>query len=64
MESTQKALRKAFTDLYLDTAMIPEWWLSGRTVLLPKMKNLSNERNYRPITYLNTSYKILMGLVA
>ena len=44
--------------------MIPEWWPSGRTVLLPKTKNLSDEKNYRPIKCLNTSYKILTGLVA
>ena len=62
-EPAQKALRKAFTDLYMDTAMIPEWWPSGRTVLLPKTKNLNDEKNYRPITCLNT-YKILTGLVA
>ena len=43
--------------------MILEWWPSGRTVLLPKTKNLSDEKNYRPITWLNTSYKILTGLV-
>ena len=44
--------------------MIPEWWLAGRAVLLPKMKNLSDEKNYHPVTCLNTSYKILTGLVA
>ena len=47
----------------MDTVMIPEWWLSGKTVLLPKTKNLSDEKNYCPITCLTTSYKILMGLV-
>ena len=43
--------------------MIPEWWPAGRAVLLPKMKNLSDEKNYHPVTCLNTSYKILTGLV-
>ena len=62
--SAQKALAKAFTSLYQDTSRMPEWWLSGRTVLLPNTKNLSDEKNYRPITCLNTSYKILTGLVA
>ena len=59
----QKALAKAFTMIYEDTTMIPEWWPSGRTVLLPKTKNLSDEKNYRQITCMNTSYKILTGLV-
>ena len=40
----QKALRKAFTDLYGGTAMISEWWPSGRTVLLPKTKNIKDEK--------------------
>ena len=44
--------------------MIPEWSPAGRAVLLPKMKNLSDEKNYHPVTCLNTSYKILTGLVA
>ena len=44
--------------------MIPEWWPAGKAVLLPKMKNLSDEKNYHPVSCLNTSYKILTGLVA
>ena len=35
----------------------------GRTVLLPKTEDLSNERNYRPITCLNTCYKIFPGMI-
>ena len=31
--------------------------------MLPKMKDLSSERDYRPITYLNTSYKIFTGVL-
>ena len=57
-------LEKSFTSLYQDMSRIPEWWPSGRTVLLQKTKNLSDEKNYHPITCLNTSYKILTGLVA
>ena len=62
--AAQTALTKAFTSVYQDTRRIPDWWPTGRTVLLPKTKNLSDEKNYRPITCLNTSYKILTGLVA
>ena len=42
---------------------IPTWITQGRTVLLPKSEDLSNERNYRPIICLNTCYKIFTGLV-
>ena len=62
--SAQEALAKSFMSLYQDTSRIPEWWPLGRTVLLPKTKNLSDEKNYHPITCLNTSYIILTGLVA
>ena len=60
----QKALVRIYTNLHRDTSGIPEWWPSGRTVLLPKTRVLSDEKNYRPITCLNTSYKILTGLIA
>ena len=43
--------------------LITVWWPSGRTALLPKTKDLTDEINYRPITCLNTSYKLLTGLV-
>ena len=47
-----------------DNNLIPSWLSSGRTVLLPKMDDLSDEKNFRPISCLNTSYKILTGLNA
>ena len=62
-EPVHKALTRAFKRIY-DERNIPDWWPSGRTVLLPKTKDLSDEKNYRPITCLNTSYKLLTGLVA
>ena len=43
--------------------MIFKWWLFRRTALLPNTKNLIGKKNYRPITCLNTSYKILTSLV-
>jgi len=56
----QKALRKAFVEIYVNTNTIPEWWPSERTILLPKSKDVSDEKK----TCLNTSHKILTGLVA
>ena len=46
-----------------DNELIPMWWLAGRTVQIPKKKDLSNAQNYCPITSLNTSYKILTGFI-
>ena len=51
IEPGQKALRKAFTDLYMDTAMIPEWRPSGRAVLLSKTKK-SQQRKELPFKYM------------
>ena len=33
-------------------------------MLLPKTKSLEDEKDYRPIMCLNTSYKIMTGVVA
>ena len=46
-----------------DPEQIPKWITNGRTVLLPKTEDLNNERNCRPITCLNTCYKIFTGMV-
>ena len=35
------------------------WWPTGKTVLLPKTKNLEDDN---PIVGLNNSYKIMTGL--
>ena len=47
-----------------DITFIPAWLPSERAVLLPKTDGFSDEKNFRPITCLNTSYKILTGLIA
>ena len=60
----KKALTRAFNNLKEDNSMTPIWWPTERTVFLPKTKNLKDEKNYRPITCLNTSYKIMTGVIA
>ena len=47
-----------------DVKTIPEWLSWGRTVTLPKTEDLSPVKDYRPITCLNTSYKISTGMLA
>lgn len=63
-EALQKALTKVLIELKQDNNQIPVWWSAGRTVLLPKTNNLSDEKNHRPITCLNSSSKILTSLIA
>ena len=62
-KTAQKALTRAFERMKNDNNLIPVWWPTGRTVQIPKTKDLSNEQKYRPITCLNTSYKIMTGLI-
>ena len=57
-------MNRAFEQVKDNNGLIPVWWPSGRTVLLPKTKGLTDEKSYRPMTCLNTSYKLLTGLVS
>lgn len=61
---TKRALASTYQRLKEDNIIIPVQLPTRRTVLLPKTKYLSNEKNYRPITCLNTSYKVLTGIIA
>ena len=64
LEPAQKAFTRAFTKVKADSTNIPTWWPTGRIVLLPNPKTLEDEKNYRPITCLNTSYKVMTGVLA
>ena len=58
-----KSVKKEFEQIRDDNRLIPTWWLLGRTLLIPKSKDLNDEKNYHPITCLNSSYNFLTGLV-
>ena len=62
--TSPKSITRAIIKIKEDNTNIPTWWPTGRTVLLPKTRSLADEKNYRPLTYLNTSYKIMTGVVA
>ena len=62
-KSVQRALVRAYDEITEDNNIIPQWRPVRHTVLLPKSKELGDEKNYRPITCLNTSYKLLTGLI-
>ena len=63
LKPARKGLKRAFEQVKENNDLIPVWWPSGRTVLLPKTIDLTNEKNYHPITCLNTPYKLLTGSV-
>ena len=60
---TWKAFERAKKSWNEDPEDIPEWVTLGRTVLLTNTEDLSFEKEYRPITCLNTSYKLFTGMI-
>ena len=64
LTAARKPLARAMQKWVDDNTTIPQWIALGRTVLLPKAKDLSSEEEYRPITCLNTSYKLFTGILA
>ena len=63
LKGTWKSLLNCFSRWVEQPDEIPQWLAQGRTVLLPKTEELGNEKNYRPITCLNTCYKIFTGMI-
>lgn len=61
------APRNILSDLINETIQngysLPDWVPQGRTVLIFKKGDRKNPENYRPITCLNTMYKILTGVL-
>ena len=61
---THRYLALSFNKLIENPAQIPEWLTKGRTFLFPKNKQADEAKNYRPITCLSTTYKLLTGIIA
>lgn len=47
----------------VETIEIPSWLVTGKTILLHKGGNLEDNANYRPITCLNTIYKLYTSIL-
>ena len=52
-----------FTNILQNPETAPEWLTEGATYLLPKSQEIQNPKNYRPITCLTTTYKILTSII-
>ena len=63
LKPARRALQRVFERAKDNNDLIPVWWPSRRTVLLPKTKSLNNKKNYHLIIYVNTSCKLLADLV-
>jgi hypothetical protein len=56
--ATHKHVAAMFNQL-LEEDQIPEWLTAGITFLIPKNENTEHLKNYRPVTCLPTTYKLL-----
>lgn len=59
----QGPLERTLDKIKIENEFKPAWWRARRTVLVLKTKDLSGGKNYSSIMCLNTSYKIMAGLV-
>ncbi|WP_165309806.1 hypothetical protein, partial [Enterobacter cloacae complex sp. 4DZ3-17B2] len=61
--SVHQHLARIFTSYINGDQPIPHWLVEGRTTLIPKSGDLSDPRNHRPITCLNTLYKLFTNIL-
>ena len=54
---------RCLSDIVLNPEVAPTWLTEGTTYLLPKSEDTKNPKNYRPITCLTTTYKILTSII-
>uniref|UniRef100_A0A914ZGN0 Uncharacterized protein n=1 Tax=Parascaris univalens TaxID=6257 RepID=A0A914ZGN0_PARUN len=59
-----RLLEENIVEWLYDGKVSSKWLMKGRTVLIPKKDDLRLPQNYRPITCLNTCYKLLMATTA
>jgi len=64
LDATWPHLVRLFQNITEAPNTIPRWFPIGRTVLLSKTNRLNVVSEYRPITCLNTIYKIYTGVLS
>ncbi len=55
---TTNLLWGLFTEVFRGNSNLPEWFVRGRTLIIPKKGCSGDPDQYRPITCLNTGYKL------
>ena len=63
LSSSHDALCKLLSNAINDPLQSPKWLTEGITFLLPKNEDTKTPKNYRPITCLSTTYKILTSIL-
>ena len=61
LTATHKYIAEIFNKL-IEEDFIPEWLRAGVTYLIPKHEYTGNPKNYRPVTCLPTTYKLITFL--
>ena len=56
-------LTSAYNKLIRNTTLLPDWFLTGVTFMIPKGSDTKEPGNYRPITCLPTLFKILTSVI-
>ena len=63
LTSTHKPLVCQFNMVYEQNGTLPEWLVTGRTVLLPKSNEIIQGKNYCPIACQNIKYKLFTRMI-
>ena len=63
LSAIHEPLTSFINEILLNPYDIPDWITEGVTYLLPKSEDTKNPKNYRPITCLTTSYKLITSVL-
>ena len=63
LTSTHTPLVRQFNMVYKQNCTLPEWLVTGRTVLLQKSNETAQAKNYCPIACQNIKYKLFTGMI-
>ena len=63
LTETHVEMAQQYNDMMKHPNKCPKWLVQGWTYLLPKSDETQNPKNYRPITCLTTTYKILTSIL-
>ena len=48
----------------MEEYFLPAWLMAGVTYLIPKNEDTGNPKNYRPVTCLPMTYKLLTSIIS
>ena len=63
LNEAHELIAEHLSKLLRDPDLSPQWLSEGTTYLLPKTEETQNPKNYRPITCLSTTYKLLTSIL-